>query len=515
MQSGLELHRDGRLAEAERAYQQVLENDPQHAGALHFLGLIAHQTGKSRIAAELIGKAVVHYPSNPQFLNNLGVVQLHLQRHEEALASFGRALSINPDYAEALKNRGDALRKLKRYQEALVSYEQAIVVNPCYAEAINDRGFVLHKLWRYDEAIASYDQALSINPDYPDALSNRGVALYQVGRYDAALACYEEALTLAPELPGAHWNGSVCRLVLGDFKRGWKEYEWRWKTELSAFERREFSQPLWLGEENISGKTILIHAEQGLGDTIQFARYARALAKRGAQVILEVQPALKSLLSAVEGAHRVLGRGEPLPSFDVQCPLLSLPLAFDTRMDTIPAPVAYLTVPDTALRKWETKLGPRKTPRIGIVWSGRKEHINDHDRSIALSTLVALASTGIQFVSLQNEVRPDDEKILLANKHIIRFDREFEDFSDTAALTMLMDLVISVDTSVAHLAGALGKPVWILLPFAPDWRWLLDREDSPWYPTARLFRQPRIGDWDSVVERVKEELTNHDFKLPR
>ncbi len=321
------------------------------------------------------------------------------------------------------------------------------------------------------------------------------------------MASYRKALTIEPDYAPAHWNESLCRLLIGDFERGWKKYEWRWKCDQDLLATRNFSQPLWLGREDLTGKTILLHAEQGLGDTIQFARYAQAVAQKCAKVILEVQPSLRSLLSEISGAYKVLSRGEPLPEFDFHCPLLSLPLAFNTRLETIPATIPYLGARAAVVKRWEDNLGKRDVPRVGIVWSGLSTNVNDHNRSIALSRLAALAGPSVKLVSLQNEVRAEDEKALAANKQILHFGSELEDFSDTAALVSLMDLVVSVDTSVAHLAGALGKPVWILLPFAPDWRWLVDREDSPWYPTARLFRQPKIGDWDSVIDKVKQDLS--------
>src|SRR6266513_3972268 len=439
IQVGLEHHQAGRLAEAERIYQRVLEVDPNNPDALHLLGVIAHQVEKNETSLQLIEKAIRYNPSNPYFLNN----------------------------------RGNALQALKRYGEAL----------------------------------ASYDKALTIRADYADALNNRGTTLRVLKRYEEALASYRKALTIEPDYVPAHWNESLCRLLIGDFERGWEKYEWRWKCDHVLPATRNFSQPLWLGKEDITGKTILLHAEQGLGDTIQFARYAQAVAQKCAKVILEVEPTLRSLLSEISGAYKVLSRGEPLPEFDFPCPLLSLPLAFNTRPETIPATIPYLGARASVVKRWEDNLGKRNAPRVGIVWSGLSANVNDHKRSIALSRLAGLAGPSVRLVSLQNEVRTEDEKALATNKQILHFGSELADFSDTAALVSLMDLVVSVDTSVAHLAGALGTPVWILLPFAPDWRWMVDREDSPWYPTARLFRQPKIGDWDSVIHKGRQELS--------
>src|SRR6266513_2126419 len=541
IQVGLEHHQAGRLAEAERIYQRVLEVDPNNPDALHLLGVIAHQVGKNEISCQLIEKAIRYNPSNPYFLNNRGNALQALKRYgealasydkaltiradyadslnnrgnslqglkrfEEALASYDKALAINPDYAEALNNRGNALQALKRYGEALASYDKALTIRADYADALNNRGTTLRVLNRYEEALASYDKALTINPDFAEALGNRGLALQELKRFEEALASYRKALTIEPDYVPAHWNESLCRLLIGDFERGWEKYEWRWKCDHVLPATRNFSQPLWLGKEDITGKTILLHAEQGLGDTIQFARYAQAVAQKCAKVILEVEPTLRSLLSEISGAYKVLSRGEPLPEFDFHCPLLSLPLAFNTRPETIPATIPYLGARAAVVKRWEDNLGKRNAPRVGIVWSGLSAHVNDHKRSIALSRLAGLAGPRVRLVSLQNEVRTEDEKALATNKQILHFGSELADFSDTAALVSLMDLVVSVDTSVAHLAGALGTPVWILLPFAPDWRWMVDREDSPWYPTARLFRQPKIGDWDSVIHKGRQELS--------
>jgi tetratricopeptide (TPR) repeat protein len=476
IQIAVEHHQAGRLADAESIYWRVLEVDPENRDALHLLGLIAHQTGNYELAVQLIGRAILRGP-DPHFLNN----------------------------------RAAALQLLGRYDEALADYDTAIALKPDYVEALGNRGIVLQKLARFQEALASYDQALAINPGYVDALSNRGDTLQQLGRYDEALASYAKALAINPDHANAHFNAGQCRLLLGDFAHGWKDYEWRWKTDALAAERTDFVAR-WLGGENIAGKTIYLHAEQGLGDTIQFVRYAQAVAQKGATVILGVQPSLKSLLSSVEGAHQVLSDGDRLPAFDFHCPLLSLPLALDTRLESVPATIPYVHVNVAAIQKWETKLGSKQSARVGIVWSGRPSHLQDRLRSIALARMVELAPPNVQLVSLQNEVRPEDEKVLSANPQIVHFGAELADFSDTAALVSLMDLVISVDTSVAHLAGAMGRPVWILLPFAPDWRWMLGREDSPWYPTARLFRQPAIGDWDSVFDRLRQELGRYRFE---
>jgi hypothetical protein len=299
---------------------------------------------------------------------------------------------------------------------------------------------------------------------------------------------------------------------MGDFDRGWKEYEWRWKSVQLANSQRNFAQPLWLGKESLTGKTILLHSEQGLGDTLQFCRYIKLVSELGARVILEVYKPLSALLTRLDGVAQLVETGGPLPAVEFHCPLLSLPLAFKTGLNTIPARVSYIASNPGKVTEWRARLGKRTKPRIGLVWSGRTEHINDRNRSIPLSDLLKSLPNAYQYISLQKEIGQKDKETLGSRADILHFGEQLADFTDTAALCELMDVVISVDTSVAHLAGAMGKAVWILLPFCPDWRWLLDRADSPWYPTATLFRQDVMGDWGGVLRKVQAELLQ---SLPR
>ena len=395
---------------------------------------------------------------------------------------------------------------LKRLDEALRSYDRALALKPDYVEALTNRGVVLADLKRSDEALQSYDRALALKPDDVEALYNRGTTLNGLQRHDEALEYYDRALALKPEHAQAHWNRALCSLQLGDFASGWAEYEWRWRRNRPENAKREFRQPLWLGIEPLAGKTILLHAEQGLGDTLQFCRYVRPVAALGARVVLEVQPPLLPLLRRLEGASELRATGAALPAFDYHCPLLSLPLAFKTELASVPSDIPYLRSDAARVEKWRERLGPKMQPRVGIAWSGATGHKNDHNRSLSLAQVLPLLIEQVQWVSLQKELREADAQLMSAQTPMRSYGEELKDFADTAALVELMDVVVAVDTSVAHLAGALGKPVWILLPFNSDWRWLLDRDDSLWYPTARLFRQPAIGDWASVIDTVRNEL---------
>ena len=471
----LALHQAGRLAQAREIYRRVLEMHPGHADAHHLAGVVAYQTGNLQEAVELIG----------------------------------RAIALNPAMVAAYSNRGLALRDLKRPEEALECFDRALRLRPDLAVAHCNRGLALQDLDRLTDAVESYDAALKLQPDYAEAYANRGNALNLLRRIDEALESYDRALQLRPDLAETHWNRALCRLLVGDFARGWEEYEWRWaNSNLKAQigEKRRYSQPLWLGADPLQGKTLLLYAEGGLGDTLQFCRYAKLAADAGARVILEVPAALLALLRNVAGASQVIGQGAALPAFDFHCPLPSLPLAFKSGLNAIPAFDSYIACSPAKLAEWQARLGERTKPRIGLVWSGGRQHRNDRNRSIALRDLVEYLPPQYQYVSLQKETRQSDEDALGSRDDILRFDGQLNDFADTAALCQLMDVVVSVDTSVAHLAGAMGKPVWVMLPYVPDWRWRLDREDSAWYPSARLFRQEKAGDWPGVLGRVQSAL---------
>jgi len=424
---------------------------------------------------------------------------------DEALASYDRAIAIKPDYAKAHNNRGNALKELKRWDEALASYDRAIAIKPDYADAYSNRGNALNELKRLDEALASYDRAIAIKPDYADAYSNRGVALQELKRLDEALASYDRAIAIKPDDAEAYWNKSLALLLAGEFGRGWELYEWRWKKETFTSPKRNFPQPLWLGEEDIAGKTILLHAEQGLGDTIQFCRYAKLVKALGAKVVLEVPKALRGLLSELGGVDEVIEQGKALPAFDYHCPLLSLPLAFKTNLANIPSPKPYLAASIQKCDEWEQRLGAKGKPRVGLVWSGSTTHKNDHNRSLTLQQLLAHLPDHYEYVSLQKEVREVDKAALEVSR-ISHYGDELNDFTDTAALCQLMDLVVSVDTSVAHLAGAIGKTTWVLLPYAPDWRWLLNRNDSPWYECVKLYREDETREWEAALRFIRNDM---------
>jgi tetratricopeptide (TPR) repeat protein len=496
-----------RFEDALFSYDRALAVRPDYAEALNNRGLVLHELKRFDEALASYEGALAARPDHAEAFYNRGVILRELKRPDEALASYDQALVLNPAYFDALNNRGVVLHELKRLDEALASYDQALALNPVYFDALNNRAGVLHGLKRFDDALASYDRALAVRPDHVPAINNRGVTLYELKRLDEARACYDDALALNPAYVDGHFNKALLRLLKGDFDTGWREYEWRRvKEENLTLYKRNFSQPLWLGQTTIDGKAILLHAEQGFGDTIQFCRYVPLVAARGARVLLEVPAPLKDLMASLTGAAAVISTQDELPDFDLYCPLLSLPLALGTRLESIPAQVPYLSVPSESMRDWSSAVEPKRNLRIGLVWSGSSAHKGDGFRSINLRSLLPLLDVGAEFVSLQKDVRADDATVLQERRDLVHLGDRLNTFADTAAVIANLDLVISVDTSVAHLAGALAKPVWVLLPFLPDFRWLLDREDSPWYPTARLFRQEAAGDWSSVIDRVVREL---------
>ena len=612
---GQALHQQGKLADAERIYREILRQEPNHFDALNMLGVIALQTRHLEQAVELIGKAIALKPDDAaayfnrgialgnlkrpvdalasydkaialkpdsaeahnnrglalvnlkrledalesfdkaialksdyaEAHNHRGIVMGNLKRHEDALASLDKTIALKPDFADAYHNRGNALQALKRHEDALASYDTAIALKSDYAEAYINRGIALGSLKRPEDALASYDTAIALKPDYAEAYINRGIALGSLKRPEDALASYDKAIALKPDSAEAHnnrglalrnlkrpedalasydkaialkpdyanaqWDRSLCLLLMGRFEQGWLQYEWRKKRD-NPIAARSYSQPLWLGEENIAGRTLFIYFEQGLGDTIQFCRYAKLAAARQAKVIMSVQQPLFGLLKQFSPTIQIIGENEVPMDFDYHCPLLSLPLAFKTTLSNIPATIPYLKSNSAKSLFWKEKLGEKNKLRIGLVWSGGFR-LNQPElwsvnkrRNIPLAKLAVLKHPEIAFYSVQKGQPAESELAELIRKNwdgpcVFDFTSLLSDFSDTAALVDNLDLVISVDTSTAHLAGALGKPVWILNRFDPDWRWLLDRTDSPWYPTVKLYRQQKAGDWNDVVQRVQ------------
>jgi tetratricopeptide (TPR) repeat protein len=524
---------------------RAIRQEPK-AEYLTSLGTTLQQQGRHDDALKAFDKAVQFRPDVAELWKNLGHILVDLQRPADALLSFQHALTLapglwqashqcghllynagkfeealphltlcldqQPDHVATLQLRALSLRGLRRFDEALADNMRAYAVAPNDADTCNNIGDALHSLDRHEEALPWFDRAVALRPDFIAAINNKAFLLGQMHRFDEAFAIYEGLQRSGTNTPATDWNLSLLQMMTGNFEVGWRGREARWKAPVLAVTYPNFEQKMWLGEGSLEGKTVLIHADEGLGDSIQFARYVPDVAARGARVILVVAQAVHSLLSRLPGVSQCLPLpGGPLPAFDLHCPLSSLPLAFKTRLDTIPSAISYLPLPAEArVRAWEARLGSQDKLhdklRVGLVWSGNPAHGNDRNRSIPLRRLSRILDVDVTFVSLQKNPKASDQATLLEHPDIIDLTADLADFSDTAALVSCLDLVITVDTSVAHLSAALGRPTWILLPYTPDYRWLLDRDDSPWYPTARLFRQSVRRDYGEVLDRVRGEL---------
>jgi tetratricopeptide (TPR) repeat protein len=496
----------GRADAAQAYYQRALQYRPDYAEAYHNLGIILNQRREWQDALSFFNKAIDLKPDYLEAYTSCGNALIELGKHDFAVAHFDHVLQTQATNALALNGRGVALKHLRQHALALASFDAALAARTGFAEATLNRANALLALDRHEEALQAYGEAIALTPQNPQVYSNRGNAYLDLGQYDAAMQDYDRALQLQSDNATVLWNKALICLVHGDFAQGWKLFEHGWDAEgPPRGYRRVCSQPLWLGDGPIAGKRLLLTAEQGLGDTVQFVRYAKLAAKAGAHVTLEAQPALVDLLKTMGPEFTVVERGTGFDAYDLYCPYMSLPLAFATTLATIPADVPYLGVPETAHRFTWPAAAASGGLKVGLVWSGSATHMRDAKRSIPLQQLAPLMTLPVEFHCLQKELRPADEAVM-SILPIQDHRAALQQFGDTAALIDAMDVVITVDTSVAHVAGAMGKPVWVLLPFVPDYRWLLVREDSPWYPTARLLRQSERGDWFAVVARVEQGL---------
>jgi predicted O-linked N-acetylglucosamine transferase (SPINDLY family)/ADP-heptose:LPS heptosyltransferase len=526
----------GRLAEAEATCRALLALDANHAGGWHLLGIVSFRAGDPAAALAHIERGASLAPQQADIRNSMGFALRALRREKDAEAAFRAAIARDPSFLEAHYQLGNLLREGKRNTDAEASYRQVLALNPDHVQAHNNLGAALGEQGRFEEAAECFRRASELRPDYADAYSNLAHALRAMGRAEEAEAACRRAIALAPRLAVAHLNlglalqdmarmddalasfrrastlnpgypmavacEGMLHLLRGNLAAGWEKYEARWN--IGDLPPRNFPQPQWRGEP-LAGKTILLHAEQGFGDTIQFLRYLPLVAERGGKVVLEIQKPLFPLVARSAGVE-VIARGDPLPPFDVHCPLLSLPLAFATTLQNVPASMPYLSASANRIAHWRTRLGSEGGLKVGIAWAGSPVHRHDRHRSIPIERLKPLFElAGARFFSLQVGGRAADLGAI-EPVPVTDLSGELTDFGETAAAIANLDLVIAADTALAHLAGALNKPVWTLLPFAPDWRWLLARSDSPWYPSMRLFRQTRHGDWDGVVAVVRQAL---------
>jgi tetratricopeptide (TPR) repeat protein len=506
---GTALQRQGRYEDALKAFDKAIQIKPDLAASWTNLASVLIDLERPDEALLSFAHALKLDPRHFEAAHNSARLLQRLERLDEALKFFDLCKRHQPDHAAALQGRAQVLRLLKRFEEALQDSRRSHALDPGSASICNNTGDILEKFpGRQHEALQWFDRALALQPDYFLALKNKAWVLTQLRRFEQAIAIYRRLLELDPGNAEMAMSLGQLQLLLGDFEPGWAGHLAQRKMPHYSETYPTFSQPLWLGED-ISGKTIVVHRDEGLGDTIQYARYVPMLAARGARVIMVVENQACALMSGLPGVSQCLSfPAVALPPFDFHCPMSSLPSVLGTRLDTIPSAISYLPCPaEDRVHAWEGRLGRHDRPRVGLVWSGNPRHKNDHRRSTSLRTLTPVLDLDATFVSLQKDPRPDDQATLRERAGIVDLTADLTDFVETSALICCLDLVITVDTSVAHLAGALGRPTWILLPYTPDYRWLLDRDDSPWYPTMRLFRQNETRDYDEVVERMRTELS--------
>jgi tetratricopeptide (TPR) repeat protein len=503
---GSVLRQQKQLEEALAAFEQAAKLSPQAVEIWRAVANVMVDLDRADRAVAAFQHVVKLNPRDRDAAYNVGSLLWRSGKVQEALPYLQMSDELQPNHAPTLQMRALALFNLKRLDEALADIQRAHDLDPAQADICNNAGTILNQLGHYEAALAWFDRALARRPAYPSALCNKGVALTQLHRFDEAFAIYRRSRAIDPGHAEAEWALALLNLLMGNFEAGWAGREIRWKVPDLPIAHFDYIQPTWLGNDSVEGKTVLVHVDEGLGDTIQFVRYVPLLAARGARVVLVVPASLCGLLAGLPGVAQCLPVGSELPAFDMYCPIGSLPLAFGTKLETIPANAPYLPVPDPArVQEWEARLGSHDRPRVGLVWAGNPDHKNDHNRSVPLGILSGLLDLDADFVSLQKDASADD-RALLARSEVIDLTDHLTDFTETAALVACLDLVISVDTSVAHLAGSLGRPVWTLLPYTPDYRWLLERDDSPWYPTMRLFRQGVSRSYAEVIARVRGEL---------
>jgi tetratricopeptide (TPR) repeat protein len=539
---GNALRNRGNMSEAIACYRQALRRQPDHVWALNNLGALLIDQGELDEAMSYLQQALRLQPNLAETNNNLGNALARIDRLQEACSFFHRALQFNPNFAEAWYNLGNTLKRLDKLEEAISHFRQALRCKPNFAKACNNLGSALtqqDKLeegigWyrealrlrpdyaaahynlanaladqdKLDEAVHSYRQSLQLQPNYAKAYTNLGNLYQQRGQLEEALTCYDQALRQDPDHAETHFNRALLWLLMGDWTKGWSEYDWRFR--IKDFPPHSFTQPRWDGGP-LAGRTLLVLAEQGLGDTIHFLRFVLLARQCGGRVILQCQPQLLPLLAECLGEQELIVQGKPLPAFDVYAPLVSMPGILGHLPTTIPAAVPYLHASPERVEHWKKELEPIQGFRIGIAWQGTPKFRGDRLRSIPLPQFAGLAKVpGIQLISLQKGPGTDQLQALAGKIPVIDLGSGLDEasgaFVDTAAVMMNLDLVVSSDTAVPHLAGALGVPVWLALALVPDWRWLLEREDTPWYPTMRLFRQTRYGRWDDVFARIADEL---------
>jgi tetratricopeptide (TPR) repeat protein len=496
------------LDEAIDSYGHAVAIIPNYFEALNARANAYFLTNKLELAMEGFKNMITLRPDNKEAYFGLGNCFNEKYLYEEGLVCFQKAVEIDPQYFDALTNLANNLRRLKRFDEAATYYGQAVLVNPESPDAYSNLGNILHDLKRTDLAIDSYAKAVELEPNNTRANYNLGNIFKELNQFEAALKQFDHVLQLSPNDVETEFARGMILLTQGNYLDGFRLYEKRWErsSASSPAKLREYPQPMWTGKESLENKTILIYIEQGLGDSIQFCRFIPQLASMGAKVVFEVQEPLLGMMQQVKGIDQLIPYKAKYDAFDYFCPLLSLPAALGVELEKLPMSEGYLKADKNYIEKWSARLGAKTKPRVGLICSGNPRHENDQNRSILLFEIFPYLPSDFEYITLQKEMRPVDREMITKYPLIQSFGDELESFDDTAALCELMDIVISVDTSVAHLTGAMGKKTWLLVPYCPDWRWLVDRKDSPWYQSMTIYRQESMKDWRSTFGRVAEDL---------
>ena len=505
-QQAISLHRQGDLKGASQAYEQILIAAPKHFDATHLLAVVNAQRGDTERARTLFTKALAITPGHPEVHFNRGTMEREADNAAAAIADFDLILSKQPDHKGALTNRSIALQTLRRFDDAIADSDRLLELTPENPVIWNNRANLLLDCMRVDDALACINKAIKLDPSYYEALNNRGNIFKELQIFDKALADYDKALSIRPDFGDAHFNKAMLLLLKGDFETGWRLWEWRWKQQHLPSTPRDFQQPQWVGEGHIAGKTILLHSEQGLGDTVQFIRYAPLVAEHGATVIVEAPSVLHPLLGSVSGIDRIIDRHDNLPDFDLHCPMMSLPLAMRTTLETVPRQDRYFSTPPSLREKWTQRLGSEHKPRIALAWRGNPDNTDDHNRSMRLEEIAPHLSDSFEWICLHHDLGRREKRLAGTINHLsVPLDAD-TGLDDAAALCDLADLVVTVDTSFAHIAGALGKPVFVMLKYTPDFRWMMHRGDSPWYDSMTLFRQQDRGQWEKPIRDIMAAL---------
>lgn len=498
----------GRYSQAQSIYKRLLTSNPVDVDALFGFGLLAKKLKQTDVATAIFEKIIYLDNTNYLALLQRGLIHSQNNDYDQAISDFGSALAIEPNFFEALSSRGIAFSKQSKFDAALVDFCAAVNLRPDSADAYYNRALAYMNLKKFEFAIADYTRAITHNPNHFQALNNRGMALRELRRFDEAIEDFGDCVDLKPDFADGYWNKALTHLMIGDYENAWPLYEHRWDSPSFTSKKRDFDKPLWLGSPSLDGKTILLHSEQGLGDSLQFCRYVEKFKELPCRVLIEVEKPLMRIMESILPAEQIFEKGTNLPAFDFHCPLLSLPLAFQTTIATIPLSTPYLSANLDRIKWWQDYLGEAKKPRIGIVWQGNPHHSKNHLRSIQLSNIVEYLSTDFDWYSLQFEVSFEDECIINNTHQLTHFGELIGDFAETAAFCSVLDAIVSVDTSIVHLCGAIGKPVHLLLSYIADSRWHADGDRTPWYSTICIYRQGVSRCWRRPIQQAISELNN-------